>query len=81
LPISFNYFNWGDYKYALGAYSERRAINQWTKAKDCLQQPFQRVYFAGTETALEWRGYVEGALESGERQGQKIATMIKEEVK
>jgi monoamine oxidase len=81
LPISFNYFNWGDYKYALGAYSARRAINQWTKAKDCLQQPFQRVYFAGTETALEWRGYVEGALESGERQGQKIATMIKKEFK
>lgn len=81
MPVSFNYFNWGDYKHALGAYSARRAINQWVSARDCLQQPFDRVYFAGTETALEWRGFVEGALESGERQAQNIILMLKQEFK
>jgi monoamine oxidase len=34
--------------------------------------PHGRFYFAGTETDLEWRGYIEGALESAERQAAEI---------
>jgi monoamine oxidase len=56
----------------MGGYSSRRKINQWMTGKDCLQKPLERIYFAGTETALEWRGYIEGALESGERQAYKV---------
>lgn len=29
--------------------------------------PFGRVHFAGTITATLWAGYMEGAIESGER--------------
>ena len=32
-----------------------------------LRVPFGRIYFAGTITATLWAGYMEGAVESGER--------------
>lgn len=37
-----------------------------------LRQPVGRVHFAGTETATEWTGYLEGALESGERAAREV---------
>ena len=80
LPMTFFYFDWNSHKYSSGGYSARRSMNQWIEARDCLQQPFQRVYFAGTETALEWRGYIEGALESAERQARNISLRLNAEV-
>ncbi|OAA63489.1 Amine oxidase [Niveomyces insectorum RCEF 264] len=34
---------------------------------DALRIPVGNLYFAGTETAGEWKGYMEGAVRSGER--------------
>lgn len=32
-----------------------------------LRMPFDKIHFAGTETATSWTGYVNGAVQSGER--------------
>jgi monoamine oxidase len=45
----------------------------WTRQLATLRAPFGRVHFAGTETATEWNGYMEGALESAERVLREIA--------
>jgi monoamine oxidase len=37
-----------------------------TAAGGAVRRPVGRLHFAGTETALEWNAYVEGALESAE---------------
>jgi monoamine oxidase len=37
-----------------------------------LREPVGRIHWAGTETAREWFGYMEGALESGERVAREI---------
>lgn len=37
-----------------------------------LRQPFGRLYFAGTETATEWSGYMEGAVQAGERAAREV---------
>ncbi|KAK2082896.1 hypothetical protein P7K49_038132, partial [Saguinus oedipus] len=37
-----------------------------------LRQPVDRIYFAGTETATHWSGYMEGAVEAGERAAREI---------
>ena len=37
-----------------------------------VRAPVGRLHFAGTETATEWCGYMEGALESGERAAAEI---------
>lgn len=37
-----------------------------------LRQPVGRIYFAGTETATHWSGYMEGAVEAGERAAREV---------
>ncbi|EED16989.1 flavin-containing amine oxidase, putative [Talaromyces stipitatus ATCC 10500] len=37
-----------------------------------LREPFGNLHFAGTETAINWRGYMEGAVESGERAASEV---------
>lgn len=37
-----------------------------------LRVPFGRIHFAGTITATLWAGYMEGAVESGERAALEV---------
>ncbi|KAF2767799.1 putative flavin-containing amine oxidase [Teratosphaeria nubilosa] len=39
---------------------------------NALQASVGNVHFAGTETSTVWRGYMEGAVRSGERAGQEV---------
>jgi monoamine oxidase len=36
------------------------------------REPHGRIHFAGTETAREWPGYMEGAIEAGERAAAEV---------
>ncbi len=37
-----------------------------------LREPVGRVHWAGTETATRWSGYIDGAVQSGERAAQEV---------
>lgn len=37
-----------------------------------MREPVGRLYFAGTETATEWSGYMEGAVQAGERATREV---------
>ncbi len=41
-----------------------------------LRRPVGRVHWAGTETATEWAGYIEGALEAAERVTREVAAKL-----
>ena len=41
-----------------------------------LRKPEGRIHWAGTEAAIEWIGYMEGAIESGERAADEILRRI-----
>ncbi|KAF7190535.1 putative flavin-containing monoamine oxidase A [Pseudocercospora fuligena] len=43
-----------------------------TKFEATLRAPTGRIHFVGTETAFEWKGYMEGAVRSGERGAQEV---------
>jgi monoamine oxidase len=43
-----------------------------TVCGEALRAPVQRIHWAGTETAYEWNGYMEGALEAGERAASEV---------
>lgn len=43
-----------------------------------LREPVDNVHFVGTETAGEWKGYMEGAVRSGERGAAEIISILKE---
>lgn len=41
-----------------------------------IRQPVGRIYFAGTETATQWSGYMEGAVEAGERAAREVLNAL-----
>jgi len=43
---------------------------------EALRTPIGRVHWAGSETALEWCGYMDGAVESGFRAARDVAALI-----
>ena len=44
-----------------------------------LRTPVGRIHWAGTETATEWCGYMDGALQSGERAAAEVIEAIRRE--
>lgn len=36
------------------------------------REPFYNFHFCGTETSIEWQGYMDGAVESGERVANEV---------
>jgi monoamine oxidase len=45
------------------------------RGRDALAQPAGRVVFAGEHTSIRWQGYMNGAIESGQRAAAEIAAM------
>lgn len=43
---------------------------------DALRESFGSIHFAGTETAGEWKGYMEGAVRSGERAAAEVVQSL-----
>jgi monoamine oxidase len=39
----------------------------WPRLGNALRRPWGSLHFIGTETAIEWKGYMEGAVRAGER--------------
>jgi monoamine oxidase len=45
-----------------------------------IREPFWNVYFVGTVTALEWKGYMEGAVRSGDRGAEEVVAVLRDEL-
>ena len=44
----------------------------WTQFGPALRDPVGRIHWAGTETATRWNGYMDGAVQSGERAAAEV---------
>jgi monoamine oxidase len=64
-------YDWNADGFSLGGYASRRGMGGWSAASD-LFAPFGHLHFAGTETADEWRSYMDGAIQSGARAARAI---------
>ncbi|KAJ5305902.1 hypothetical protein N7508_004917 [Penicillium antarcticum] len=42
-----------------------------------IRAPFGNAHFVGTETALEWKGYMEGAVRSGDRGAEEVIAALR----
>jgi monoamine oxidase len=74
--ITFSEHDWHvtEPEFSGGCYFAVRKIGSIIKWKDALSKPIEnQIFFAGTETAHEWIGYIEGSLESGERVAKEVA--------
>ncbi|KAL4928143.1 uncharacterized protein BDV17DRAFT_298687 [Aspergillus undulatus] len=47
-----------------------------TVGNGAVREPAGDLHFAGTETAIHWRGYMEGAVESGERAAGEVVRAL-----
>ncbi|KAK7882334.1 hypothetical protein WMY93_028508 [Mugilogobius chulae] len=71
-PVHYEEKNWCEEEYSGGCYTAYFPPGILTQYGRVLREPFGRLYFAGTETATEWSGYMEGAVEAGERAAREI---------
>lgn len=59
--------DWSAEPWTGGCYGGHLGPGVWTQLGPELRRPFDRVSWAGTETATEWTGYIDGAIASGVR--------------
>ena len=71
--------NWNDDEFAQGTWMAYRP-GQVMRHASAIQQPQGRVAFAGSDTACGWAGWMDGALETGKRAAQQVATMLADAV-
>jgi monoamine oxidase len=66
---------WVAEEFSRGCYAGTMPPGAWTTLGKALREPVGRIHWAGTETATFWNGYVEGAIQSGERVCQEIVRL------
>lgn len=75
-PIDFAEKNWNDDPWSRGCYVGVAGPGVLTACGSALREPCGRLHWSGTETATEWMGYLEGAIQSGERAALEVATRL-----
>lgn len=62
-----------------GSHRRRRCRQLYIATIRCaaLREPVGRIHWAGTETAMEWIGYMEGALSSGIRAADEVVARLR----
>ncbi|MQY06984.1 L-amino acid dehydrogenase [Actinomadura sp. RB68] len=71
-PTAYVEKDWSAEEYTRGCYGAHFAPGVWTGYGDALRPPVGRVHWAGTEYAVEWNGYMEGAVRSGTATAREI---------
>ena len=66
-PIEYVDRDWAAEPYTRGCYAALKGPGTWTSYGNLIREPIGALHFAGTETASEWYGYIEGGLQSAER--------------
>jgi monoamine oxidase len=72
LPLEYAEQTWAEEEWSGGGPTSNFGPGGWTACGPALREPAGRVHWAGTETASVWSGYMEGALQAGERVAAEI---------
>jgi monoamine oxidase len=75
-PIAYGDLDWAGERWTRGAPVGVMQPGAWTMAGPCLRKPVGRIHWSGTESARVWAGYMEGALESGERAADEVLAAL-----
>lgn len=71
-PIDYLDFCWGCDDFAPGGPTAAVPPGSWTEYGPWLRQPVDQIHWAGTETADEWTGFLDGAVRSGQRAADEV---------
>lgn len=67
---------WADEEWTRGCYGCLMTTGGWTEFGRALRTPIGRLHWAGAETATVWNGYMDGAVQSGERACEEVAEAL-----
>ena len=74
-PIAYTDQDWSSDPWAQGGYGGIFPPGTWTQYGPALREPCGRLHWAGTESARIWMGYIDGAIESGQRAAAEILSL------
>ena len=72
-PIDYVDHRWGAEEFAPGGPTAAVPPGSWTSYGALLRQPVDGIFWAGTETADKWTGFLDGAVRSGRRAADDVA--------
>lgn len=75
-PITFVAKSWMDEPLTQGCYAAVMGKGVMTQAGASLFEPVGSVHWAGTESATQWNGYFEGAVQAGKREANAIVAAL-----
>lgn len=64
--------DWSAEPFTRGCYGAHLPPGAWTVYGPALRRPVGRIHWAGTETAERWTGYIDGAIDSGQRAAAEV---------
>ena len=76
-PIDFVDQRWGAETFAPGGPTAAVPPGSWTEFGRLLRTPVGPLHWAGTETADEWTGFMDGAVRSGQRAAAEVAASLR----
>jgi monoamine oxidase len=71
-PIDYVDHRWGAEEFAPGGPTAAVPPGSWTKYGQWLRKPVDGIFWAGTETADQWTGFLDGAVRSGQRAAAEV---------
>ncbi|KAI1443562.1 hypothetical protein F5Y02DRAFT_409449 [Annulohypoxylon stygium] len=78
-PIEFFEQIWQHEPFSRGALAPVTAIGHYAKFANVYGKPVGNIYFVGTEYSKDWKGYMEGALASGEKGAKEVIDALNEQ--
>jgi monoamine oxidase len=75
-PESYLERNWADEEWSRGCYVGYTPPGVLTAYGPAIRTPIGPIHWAGTETATVWNGYMDGALQSGERAAREVLAAL-----
>jgi monoamine oxidase len=75
-PIDYVERDWAAEAWTRGCYGAHFPTGAWTRYGPALREPCGSIHWAGTETATRWMGYIDGAVQSGERAASEVLAAL-----
>ncbi|HJR90213.1 MAG TPA: flavin monoamine oxidase family protein [Aeromicrobium sp.] len=75
-PTSYLEKDWSAEEFSRGCYGAHFAPGVWTSYGSVLREPVGRLHWAGAEYAVEWNGYMEGAVRSGRATADEVLAVL-----
>ena len=76
-PIDYVDQRWGAEEFAPGGPTAAVPPGSWTQFGPLLRHPVGPLHWAGTETADEWTGFMDGAVRSGQRAAAEVVADLR----